>query len=92
MQTAVESARPDQAHRSAVNGSPRSAGRVTYLDNLKVLLVAVIIATHGIVGYSEWDGAWAYEPAAEVRLTQLSQDALGSVVLPASLFAMGLFF
>ena len=41
--------------------------RAAYLDNLKAALVAAIIAVHGIVGYSSWEGAWAYEPAAEVR-------------------------
>jgi hypothetical protein len=66
--------------------------RAAYLDNLKALLVAAIIAVHGIVGYSSWEGAWAYEPAAEVRLAPVTENVLGSLVLPATLFAMGLFF
>jgi peptidoglycan/LPS O-acetylase OafA/YrhL len=66
--------------------------RAAYLDNLKVGLVASIIAVHGIVGYSSWEGAWAYEPAAEVRLATVTENVLGSLVLPATLFAMGLFF
>jgi peptidoglycan/LPS O-acetylase OafA/YrhL len=71
------------------SGSP---ARAAYLDNLKIVLVAAIIATHGIVGYSSWEGAWAYEPAAEVRLTEVAQSVVGTIVLPAVLFAMGLFF
>ena len=66
--------------------------RAAYLDNLKAALVAAIIAVHGIVGYSSWEGAWAYEPAAEVRLATVTENVLGSLVLPATLFAMGLFF
>jgi hypothetical protein len=66
--------------------------RAAYLDNLKVVLVAAIIAVHGTVGYSSWEGAWAYEPAAEVRLAPVTEGVLGSLLLPATLFAMGLFF
>ena len=71
---------------------PAARERAAYLDNLKVALVAAIIAVHGTVGYSSWEGAWAYEPAAEVRLAPVTEDVLGSLVLPAVLFAMGLFF
>jgi hypothetical protein len=73
---------------------PRHAARerAAYLDNLKAALVAAIIAVHGIVGYSSWEGAWAYEPAAEVRLAPVTEDVLGSLVLPETLIAMGLFF
>jgi hypothetical protein len=65
---------------------------VAYLDNLKVLLVAVIIAAHGIVGYSGFEGAWPYQPVREVGLTEASDDVLGTLILPPVLFAMGLFF
>jgi hypothetical protein len=65
---------------------------VAYLDNLKVLLVAGIIAVHGVVGYSGFEGAWAYQPAREVRLAEVSDQVLGTLVLPATLFVMGLFF
>jgi hypothetical protein len=80
------------AHPRRAPAPPAPQERAAYLDNLKVTLVAAIIAVHGIVGYSSWEGAWAYEPAAEVRLATLTQNVLGSLVLPAMLFAMGLFF
>lgn len=73
--------------------APRALhARAAYLDNLKVALVAAIIAVHGVVGYSSWEGAWAYEPAAEVRLAPVTENVLGGLVLPVTLFAMGLFF
>jgi hypothetical protein len=75
-----------------VPATPAPPRRVAYLDNLKVLLVALIIATHGIVGYTSWEGAWAYEPAAEVRLSDVTESAIGVLLLPPVLFAMGLFF
>jgi Acyltransferase family len=71
---------------------PAARERAAYLDNLKVAFVAAIIAVHGIIGYSSWEGAWAYEPAAEVRLAPVTEQVLGSLVLPVVLFAMGLFF
>ena len=71
---------------------PVRQGRVTYLDNLKVLLVATIIAGHSLLGYSGFKGAWPYQNVQEVRLGALSQAILAVPVLPAVLFAMGLFF
>ena len=65
---------------------------VAYLDNLKVLLVAVIIAVHGIAAYSNLESAWPYQDVQEVQLGAVSNGALGLVVLPAVLFVMGLFF
>ena len=91
MQTALEW--PQGVHTTRAGRTrPASHQRVAYLDNLKILLVAAIIATHGIAGYTSWEGAWAYEPAAEVRLTEVTESLFGTLVLPAVLFAMGLFF
>ena len=71
---------------------PVRQGRVAYLDNLKVLLVATIIAGHSFLGYSGFKGAWPYQNVQEVRLGAVSQAILAIPVLPAVLFAMGLFF
>lgn len=71
-------------------GRPR--GRVAYLDNLKLLLVAVIIAGHGALAYSSLESAWPYQDIQEVALGTLSDVALQMLVIPAVLFAMGLFF
>jgi hypothetical protein len=70
--------------------APRA--RVAYLDNLKVLLVAVIIAAHGIAAYSDLESAWPYQDVQEVQLGVVSNAALSLAVLPAVLFVMGLFF
>jgi hypothetical protein len=66
--------------------------RVAYLDNLKLLLVAVIIAGHGALAYGSLESAWPYQDIQEVQLGGLSDIALALVVIPAALFAMGLFF
>lgn len=90
MQTAVERRRGTRETPGAAASDTRR--RAAYLDNLKVVLVAAIIAVHGIVGYASWEGAWAYEPAAEVRLAEVTESIIGSLLLPAAVFAMGLFF
>jgi hypothetical protein len=66
--------------------------RVAYLDNLKLLLVAVIIAGHGALAYGDLENAWPYQDVHEVQLGAVSNITLAAVVIPAALFAMGLFF
>jgi surface polysaccharide O-acyltransferase-like enzyme len=71
---------------------PVRRDRIAYLDNLKVVLVAVIIAGHSVFGYSGFKGAWPYQNVQEVRLGAVSQALVVVPTLPALLFAMGLFF
>jgi hypothetical protein len=66
--------------------------RVAYLDWLKLLLVAVIIAGHGAVAYGDLENAWPYQDVQEVQLAAVSNVVLSLVVLVGALFAMGLFF
>jgi fucose 4-O-acetylase-like acetyltransferase len=66
--------------------------RVAYLDNLKMLLVAVIIAGHGAVAYGDLESGWPYQDVQEVQLGAVSNITLSVVVILAALFAMGLFF
>ncbi|HZE17327.1 MAG TPA: acyltransferase, partial [Mycobacterium sp.] len=47
---------------------------------------------HSIVGYSGFEGAWPYQDVREVSLGAVSQALVAVPVLPAVLFAMGLFF
>lgn len=78
--------------RAATEPTP-SRARVAHLDNLKVLLVAVIIAAHGIAAYSDLESAWPYQDVQEVlQLGAVSNGALSLLGLPAVLFVMGLFF
>ena len=44
-----------------------AAKRQLYVDNLKVILIAAVIAGHAILGYSELD-AWSYADVREVTL------------------------
>jgi hypothetical protein len=70
--------------------APRA--RVAYLDNLKLLLVALIIAAHGVAAYSDLESAWPYQDVQEVQLGAVSNAVLSLLALPAVLFVMGLFF
>jgi MFS family permease len=67
-------------------------GRVAYLDRLKLVLVALIIAGHGAVAYGDLENAWPYQDVQEVQLAAVSNVTLALVVLLGALFAMGLFF
>ena len=66
--------------------------RVAYLDNVKVLLVAVIIVAHGLAGYSWLEDAWPYQSVREARLTVVGDAVLTVPAVPGMLFVMGLFF
>jgi hypothetical protein len=79
------------AQRGRTTPQARSE-RVAYLDNLKMLLVAVIIAGHGALAYGSLESAWPYQDVQEVQLGAVSDIALSMVVIPAALFSMGLFF
>ena len=65
---------------------------MAYLDALKLLLVAVIIAGHGALAYGDLESAWPYQDIQEVQLAPVSNVTLSALVIPAVLFAMGLFF
>jgi hypothetical protein len=71
---------------------PPRGERVRYLDKLKLLMVAVIIAGHGALAYGSLESAWPYQDVQEVQLGKVSDLALSIVVIPAALFVMGLFF
>jgi acyltransferase-like protein len=66
--------------------------RLAYLDDLKLLMVAVIIAGHGALAYGTLENAWPYQDVQEVQLGAASDLILALVVIPAALFVMGLFF
>ena len=51
---------PTEARRPRPVDARASHPRLAYLDNLKLLLVAVIIAGHGAVAYSSLESAWPY--------------------------------
>lgn len=72
--------------------TPSAHGRLAYLDNLKTLLIAGIIAAHAFMGYADF-GSWTYQDVREVTLSEPMETAF--VILAVALgglFLMGLFF
>ena len=66
--------------------------RLAYLDNLKTLLIAGIIAAHAVQGYAEF-GSWTYQDVREVSLSPIGEVILTiAVVSLGGLFLMALFF
>ncbi|MGH3464990.1 MAG: acyltransferase family protein [Kribbellaceae bacterium] len=65
--------------------------RQAYLDNLKVVLIAAIIAIHAVVGYSEL-GWWSYADVREVTLSPVTDTVLLVAVGPFGLFIIALLF
>jgi hypothetical protein len=76
--------------RQARLGSGTGA-RLAYLDNLKVGLIAGIIAAHAINSYTEF-GSWSYQPVREVSVSPATETVFVVVLSFAALFLMGLFF
>jgi hypothetical protein len=72
-------------------GPGPSTGRWTYLDNLKVLLIAVIIAMHAVLSYSTVE-VWTYTAMREVTLNPVVEAVLFVGVIPFGLFLIALLF
>lgn len=66
--------------------------RLTYLDNLKVVLIAAIIALHGVLGYAGIVEVWTYSDLREVTLTPVVEAALFVLVSPFGFFLIALLF
>jgi len=77
---------------SAKGAGERQAERLAYLDNLKSLLIAGIIAAHAVQGYTLF-GSWTYQDVQEVTLSPVVEMffVVAAVSLGA-LFMMALFF
>lgn len=79
------------AHGQAV--SRWAANRRPYIDNLKITLIAAIIAIHGVLGYAHLIGAlWPYANVQETRLTEPTETILLVVVAPFAVFMIALLF
>ena len=72
-------------------GPGPSTGRWTYLDNLKVLLIAAIIAMHAVLSYSTVE-VWTYTAMREVTLNPVVEAVLFVAVIPFGLFLIALLF
>lgn len=71
---------------------PDQAARVQYLDNLKVILIAAIIAIHGVLGYAGFDQWWSYADVRETVLQPITEIVLMALVGPFALFMIALLF
>jgi hypothetical protein len=69
---------------------PVGAKRLTCLDNMRVVMVAGVIAGHAIAGYAGMN--WTYADVAEGEMGELSEAVFGLLILPFALFVMALFF
>ena len=71
-------------------------GRLVYVDNLKVLLIAAIIAAHAVLGYAATTDAWSWSDVREVTLSAATESvlllafALTALVIPLLFLVAGL--
>jgi hypothetical protein len=77
---------------SAVPADQGASTRLPYLDNLKVIIIAAIIAIHGVLGYVGVDQYWSYADVQEVTLWPVTEIALLVPVVPFALFMIPLLF
>ena len=77
---------------AAYSADDRPAGRHRYVDNLKVLLIAAIIAMHGIGSYAGTIEVWTYTEMREATLSPVAEIALVVLALPFGLFLIALLF
>lgn len=69
-----------------------ASARLTYLDNLKVVLIAAIIAIHAVLGYVGVVEVWTYSELREVTLHPVVQVVLLVLVSPFGFFLIALLF
>ncbi len=65
--------------------------RWTYLDNLKVVLIAGVIAVHGLLGYSDLE-VWPYTLVRETTMAAPTRVLTLAVAGPFAIFLMALLF
>lgn len=66
--------------------------RLTYLDNLKVVLIATIIVMHAFLGYAGLVEVWTYSGVREVTLHPAVEIGLYVLLSPFGFFLMALLF
>ena len=67
-------------------------GRLLHLDNLKVVLIALIIALHAVLGYVGLFEAWTYSGVRETTLDPVVEMVLLVVLSPFGFFLIALLF
>ena len=71
---------------------PWTSTRRPYLDNLKVVLIAAIIAIHGVLGYTGSMDLWSYTSVREVTLSPVTEAVLFVLNSPFGIFLLALQF
>jgi hypothetical protein len=66
--------------------------RRPYLDNLKIVLIAAIIAIHAVLGYASLVEVWTYAEFREVTLSAATQLPLFLLLSPLGFILMALLF
>jgi glucans biosynthesis protein C len=66
--------------------------RLLYLDNLKVVLIALIIALHAVLGYVGLIEVWTYSNVRETTIHPLVEMALLVALSPFGFFLIALLF
>lgn len=92
MGTADETAGVVRRSRRRISVTSWAGGRTRSLDNLKVILIGLIIAVHGVVGYVGYDQLWSYADVQEVTLHPVTEGVLFVVIAPFALFMIALLF
>ncbi|WP_439938836.1 acyltransferase family protein [Nocardia sp. N13] len=69
-----------------------ATGRLLHLDNLKVVLIALIIALHAVLGYVGLFEAWTYAGVRETTLHPVVEMVLLVVLSPFGFFLISLLF
>jgi hypothetical protein len=65
--------------------------RQLHVDNLKVILVAAIIAAHGVGSYTSME-LWAYADVREATLSPVTEGLLLALAMPFGIFMIPLLF
>jgi len=68
-----------------------AAARRPWLDNLKVALIAAIIAIHAVMSYSSME-VWSYTELRETTLTTVVEAVTAVVVAPFGFFVIAVLF
>jgi hypothetical protein len=78
------------------SAEPWRSSRLVYVANLKVLLIAAIIAAHAVLGYAATTDAWSWSDVREVTLSAAVESVLlltfvlTAVVIPLLFLVAGL--
>jgi hypothetical protein len=82
---------PTRVAAGRTNAALWASQRQLYLDNLKVLLIGMIIVGHAVVSYADLDW-WSYGEVREVTLSLVTEVVLLVVAGPFSIIMIPVLF